>query len=186
MRIGIISDTHGNVGAVRMALETLGDMDLLVHAGDVLYHPPKVHGIEGYDVPGTAGVFNQLSVPLIIAQGNCDAQVYEELLSVPVMYPYAYAVVNSVGIIASHGHLFGKKHLLELAEKFGARVAVSGHTHIPVLEWEKGIVYMNPGSTSLPKYEIDGRPVPTVGLVTDKKASIMTIPDGKVILQEDL
>jgi len=182
MKIGVISDTHGNLNAVRLALAALGEVDLIVHAGDVLYHPPRLGFTDGYDIPGTAELFNNLKIPLVISQGNCDAQVYEELLNFPVTAPYAYAQMGSIGLIASHGHLMKNTELIELASRFGAKYAITGHTHIPVLKNVDGIVYMNPGSPSLPKYELNGRLVPSVGLITDNCTSIISVPDGVVLM----
>jgi len=183
VRIGVISDTHGNQDAVRLALGVLGEVDILVHAGDVLYHPPRLGYSDGYDIPGTADIFNNLKIPLIISQGNCDAQVYEELLNVPVVTPYAYALVGNIGFLASHGHLMKKSEHIELAIRFGAKYAISGHTHIPVIKLVDGVVFMNPGSPSLPKYELNGKLVPSVGVITDNSASILSVPDGIVLMQ---
>lgn len=52
-------------------------------------------------------------------------------------------------IFVHHGHLYTKQKAAELTEK-GA-VIVSGHTHVPVLEYEDGRYFVNPGSISLPK-----------------------------------
>ncbi|NLU43022.1 MAG: phosphodiesterase, partial [Firmicutes bacterium] len=42
MRIGVISDTHGSVTAWRKAYDqVLRSADLIVHAGDLLYHGPR-------------------------------------------------------------------------------------------------------------------------------------------------
>ena len=183
MRIGVISDTHGNVSAVRMALEALGDVDLIVHAGDVLYHPPRLGYTEGYDIPATVELFNSLKIPLVIAQGNCDAQVYEELLKSPVQSPYAFTRFESTGLLASHGHLMSKSRHIELAVQFGAAYAITGHTHIPVLKSIDGVIYMNPGSPSLPKYEVAGKPIPSAGLITEKEAVIVNIANGDTLMQ---
>ncbi len=183
MKIGVISDTHGNLDAGRLALAAFGEVDLIIHAGDVLYHPPRLGFTDGYDIPGTAELFNNLKIPLIISQGNCDAQVYEELLNVPVTAPYAYAQMGTIGLLASHGHFMHKSELIKLAARFGAKYAITGHTHIPELKSVDGVVYMNPGSPSLPKYELNGRLVPSVGIITDNGASIISLPDGVTLMQ---
>jgi putative phosphoesterase len=183
MKIGVISDTHGNMDAVRLAFATWGEVDLIVHAGDVLYHPPRLGFTEGYNIPGTAELFNSLTIPLVISQGNCDAQVYEELLNAPVSAPYAYAQIGGIGLLASHGHLMHKSELIKLASRFGAKYAITGHTHVPELKIVDGIVYMNPGSPSLPKYELNGILVPSVGIITDNGTSIISVPDGVVLME---
>lgn len=183
MKIGVISDTHGNVRALRGALEFFDGVDLIVHAGDVLYHPPKLGCTDGYDVPAFVEILNALDVPVVIAQGNCDAQVYEELLNMPVQTPYAYVNCGGMGILINHGHLLSRKLMIDLGKRYKAGYFISGHTHVPVLERVDGLVLMNPGSPSIPKYEIDGKPAPSVGIITETGAKVISIEDGSTILE---
>ena len=42
MKVGIISDTHGSAGCWDMAYKNFfAGTDLILHAGDVLYHGPR-------------------------------------------------------------------------------------------------------------------------------------------------
>ncbi|MDD6486716.1 MAG: phosphodiesterase [Spirochaetales bacterium] len=52
-------------------------------------------------------------------------------------------------IFIHHGHLYTKQKAAELTEP--GTIIVSGHTHVPVLEYEDGRYFVNPGSISLPK-----------------------------------
>jgi len=52
-----------------------------------------------------------------------------------------------------------------------------------VLEDVGGVVLMNPGSPAIPKYEVEGRLVPSVGLITDSAASIIDLDSGAEILR---
>jgi putative phosphoesterase len=183
MKIGIISDTHGNVRALRKALEHFDGADLIVHAGDVLYHPPKLGCIDGYDIPAFVEVMNSLQTPIVIAQGNCDAQVYEELLDMPVQSPYAVASFNGISILATHGHLISQNEMAELGRRYKANYFISGHTHIPVLENVDGVIMMNPGSPSIPKCKEGGTPIPSVGIITETGAKIINIEDGSILLE---
>ncbi|MCE5315209.1 MAG: phosphodiesterase [Armatimonadota bacterium] len=183
MKIGVISDTHGNIIAYEKALQFIGDADLIVHAGDVLYHPPRLGFTDGYDIPALADALNLLAVPIVIAQGNCDAQVYEELLEMPVQSPYAYVSCGDTRILVNHGHMLSRNQMIDIAHRYKADYFVSGHTHVPVIERVGSIVLMNPGSPSIPKFEIDGIPVPTVGLITENGAWVINIEDGSVIIE---
>ncbi len=183
MRIGVISDTHGNVAAFRKALAIFGDADMIIHAGDVLYHPPRLGFGVGYDIPTFVEELNRLSIPIVIAQGNCDAQVYEELLETPVQSPYAYVSREKLSIVANHGHMLTRQKMIEQAKRYRADYFISGHTHVPVLEDADGLVLMNPGSPAISKYEADGRVIPTVGLITETGASIVDLDTGQTILQ---
>ena len=50
MKIGVISDTHGYVDRVALAIEKFfADADLILHAGDVLYHGPNNPNYKGDD-----------------------------------------------------------------------------------------------------------------------------------------
>lgn len=182
MRIGVISDTHGNISAFRKALELWGDVDLIIHAGDVLYHPPRLGCGEDYDIPGFADLLNNLQTPVIIAQGNCDPQVYEELLEMPSLQQYAYVSREKLNIVANHGHLLTRDAKVAIGKRYKADYFISGHTHVPVLEVVDGVTLMNPGSPAIPKYEIDGRLAPSVGLITETGAAILDLDLGNEIL----
>jgi len=183
MRIGVVSDTHGNPVAFRAAMARLGKIDLLVHAGDILYHPPRLGCTEGYDLLGLVEVLNTLGIPIIAARGNCDSEVYEELLEFPVQSPYAFASCEGARVLVNHGHLLKKQELAELGRKTGVHYVVSGHTHLPALERSDGVVMMNPGSPSLPKYELNGKPIPSAGVISEVSAQIINIDDGSILME---
>ena len=182
MRIGVISDTHGNIDAFNKALEVFEGADLIVHAGDVLYHPPKLPCGQNYDIPAFAEALNSSSIPILIAQGNCDAAVYEELLDVPVQSPYAFASCEGRRLLVNHGHLLTRDQMIELARRYKAHYFISGHTHIPVLDDLGDMILMNPGSPAFPKYEVNGEPVPTVGLITEDGPRVIDMSNSTVIL----
>lgn len=183
MKIGVISDTHGNIKAFRKALELFGDVDMIIHAGDVLYHPPRLGCGEDYDIPAFAEALNSLEIPVVIAQGNCDPQVYEELLQMPALSQYAYVSRENLRIVASHGHMLTRDAMIELGRRYRADYFISGHTHVPVLDDVGGLVLMNPGSPAIPKHELEGRLVPSVGLITDSGATILDLDTGETIME---
>lgn len=181
MKIGVISDTHGSVAALDRALALFDGADLIVHAGDVLYHPPKLGCAGDYDIPAFAQRLNELQIPLMIAQGNCDSQVYEELLEMPVQSPYAIAQVEGIWIVVNHGHLLDRAEMIATGRRYRANYFISGHTHVPVLEDVGGLVLLNPGSPAIPKLEVDGMLAPSVALIDDAGARVLNINDGSVI-----
>lgn len=183
MKIGVISDTHGNVTALRKALGHFDGAELIVHAGDVLYHPPRLGCDEDYDIPSFAETLNSVECPVLVARGNCDPEVCGELLDTPVQSPYAVAEVEGLWVVACHGHLLDRNEMIRLGRRFRARYFISGHTHIPVLESVGDLVLMNPGSPAIPKCEPGGTPVPTVGIIDDSGARIIGIDDCAVIAQ---
>lgn len=182
MKIGVISDTHGIVSAWDKAMALFDGVDIILHAGDVLYHPPRVGCTAKYDIPELVERMNASSVPIVIARGNCDSEVYEELLKFPVLSPYAFVDLDGLRIIVEHGHNLSKDKMSALAEKYHADVFVTGHTHIPVIERIGSAVHLNPGSPSHPKLEIDGVSVPTVAIITDGKVKVVRLDNGEEIM----
>ncbi|MGC8861980.1 MAG: phosphodiesterase, partial [Armatimonadota bacterium] len=144
MKIGIISDTHGNIDAWRKALSFFEGADLIIHAGDVLYHPPRVGWMQGYDIPALVEALNNSEIPVVIAQGNCDSQVYEELLKMPVQSPYALVEVGGIRLVVNHGHLLNREAMLDTARRYKAGCFIHGHTHVPELELCGGVLLVNP------------------------------------------
>lgn len=138
MKIGIISDTHGNTNAVDEILSLVPDAKLWLHAGDLV--PDAVYLEQTYNV-GVAKV-----------AGNCDwfgGDVPEE------------TVVEVAGhkIFLTHGHIYGARLsanlIVAVAKEAGCDMAVYGHTHVAVTAKVEGENFwlLNPGSASRPRDE---------------------------------
>jgi len=127
-RLGILGDTHGDRVSIDIALEKLGLMDALIHVGD-------------YFRDGEA-LAETLGIPIIGVVGNCDArrQPDRELIE-----------LAGKRFFVTHGHLQGVKqgagNLAREAKLHKADVAVFGHTHVPAVFRQQGILFVNPGST---------------------------------------
>ena len=90
MKIGIISDTHGHEMAWAHACERFfKGADLIVHAGDVLYHGPRNPMKADYNPAGLVARINSCPVPVVIAKGNCDSSVDASCIELPIEAPYA-------------------------------------------------------------------------------------------------
>lgn len=134
MRIGLISDTHGNTAAIDQAVKLAGEIDLWLHAGDM------IHDAEYLDMVYDANVVN--------VAGNCDwgsSSAPEE------------KVVEAEGhrIFLTHGHIYGVKGspygMVQAAADNGADIAVFGHSHVAFRERADGILLINPGSLAYPR-----------------------------------
>jgi len=143
MKIGVIADTHGNASTLNEALKEFLDCSLIIHCGDILAPGPKNPIPDGYNPVELAKMINSLSIPVLIAKGNCDSDVDSMLLDPPII-PFVFLQDGRKRIIASHGHLPLEPF------KFKADIFITGHTHIPSLKEENGIIYLNPGSLSIP------------------------------------
>ena len=158
MKIGIISDTHGHEMAWQMAFDKhFHDADLILHAGDVLYHGPRNPMKADYSPAKLAERINTSPVPVVIARGNCDSSVDASCLETPVQAPYAYVICEGKRIIVTHGDaVMTDAEKDAMAKHLKADLFVSGHIHVTVLEKRGNTVFLNPGSAALSK-RADGR-----------------------------
>lgn len=168
MRIGLISDTHGDAEAWRKAMGVLGECELILHAGDHLYNGAFNPVLPGYDPRALAEEMNACPVPVLHARGNCDSEVDQIALHDPIMSPYVICSLEGLTILLTHGDGMGEEELAETAKKYRARLLVRGHTHIHGLWQHPPLLVCNPGSPSLPK--------------GDGVASVAVLEDGEVFL----
>lgn len=184
MRIGVISDTHGSVEAWRKAYkEFLSSADLIIHAGDVLYHGPRNPLPGTYDPAKLAQEINSSKVPVVIAKGNCDSDVDQLVISWPIEAPYAHCYVEGVRILVHHGHMISPSNLPAHINKKTCDIFISGHTHVAGISMCSGVLCLNPGSPSLSK--TDGA-IPTIGWIDDEAAKIIRLDTGAVLEQHSV
>lgn len=126
-KIVVLSDTHGNLGAIYSIYDILLESDMVFHLGD---HFDDM---------------NELSQPLgnklYRVYGNCDFERDPKEILVEV---------EGLKIFATHGDLYGVKRsadrLIERAKTLGANVVFYGHTHSAEIREVDGITIINPGS----------------------------------------
>ena len=114
--------------------------------GDLLNHGPRNPLPEGYNPAAVADRLNELAPQIIAVRGNCDSEVDQMLLRFPITAPYNQLLVDERRWFVSHGHLY-RPDEVQLPE---GSLFLSGHTHVPVLEWQGERVLMNPGSICFP------------------------------------
>ena len=147
MKLLIASDLHGSASAVRALARRVEDEepDRIVLLGDLLYHGPRNDLPEGYAPKEVVGLLNGLADRIVAVRGNCDAEVDQMVLDFPCMADYALVDVDGRELYLTHGHL-------DLAPRLRPGSAfLSGHTHVKTLEERDGVLYVNPGSASIPK-----------------------------------
>ncbi len=173
MKIGVISDTHGYVERVAMAMKKFfADADLILHAGDVLYHGPNNPNYKGddYNPKALANMINASKIPFVIARGNGDSEVDQLVLEVPIQAPYAYAFAGGKRIVVNHGHLLPTDADKDAtAAHLHADIFISGHVHTTVLEKRGNTIFLNPGTVS-----------PYLSNRADKRTSVAIITDDKI------
>ncbi|MGA3173519.1 MAG: phosphodiesterase [Syntrophorhabdales bacterium] len=184
MKIGLISDTHGSVKGFQKAVEgCFRDVEMILHAGDVLYHGPRNPLGEGYNTSALAERINGLEIPIMIARGNCDADVDQLVLDPPLLSPYVFLNVDGKRLLVIHGENKRDGDFKRLVGQFGLAVLVHGHSHIARIKKVGGSLIVNPGTPTIPN------PSSSFGktaAVLDSKAGAVKIFDvetGAVVLE---
>lgn len=150
MLIAIISDSHRDKEAMIESIKKIKKADLLFHLGDniddVDFYKENFHG------------------EIVNIKGNCDFQCEE--LSEDIIE------IQGIKFFITHGHKYGVKNsLMNLkykAQEIGANVVLYGHTHVPCIDYEDEIWFINPGSISLSR-AINN----TLGLIEIKESKII-------------
>ena len=180
MRIALVSDTHGDATAWARAMEVLGDVDLISHAGDVLYHGIFNPITKTYDPRSLVETLNAVEAPMIHARGNCDSEVDQLALDNHILSDFAFASVDGIRILVTHGHKQTEEQLVKMARRAGVHLVHRGHTHIPQVTMVDGVMLFNAGSMALPKQEGG---IQTAGLLEDGTLRVLDIGTGAVLLE---
>ncbi len=137
MKIGILSDTHGSLAAIRKVLASAPPVECWIHCGDFASDANAMHNITGQEVYTVCG--------------NCDA------MRGPVeAKPDCYLRLEGFKVWITHGHLYMNetRQIAELAhwgQELEQDIVIFGHTHVPVFTQMNGIWLLNPGSPSRPR-----------------------------------
>ncbi len=136
MKVLIISDTHGKTSCIRQIRDIVGDIDMLVHLGDVC-------GDEEF-------IRDNFDCEIHMVAGNNDWHTdlpYDEEFMIGNKYTYI-----------THGHRqhvsYGTERLEDMIKERGYDIVMFGHTHVRTLKYYGGSYIVNPGSLALPR---DGR-----------------------------
>ena len=187
MRIGLVSDTHGSVKAFEKVMKgPFREVELILHAGDVLYHGPRNPLAEGYNTAALAEKINNLEIPIMIARGNCDADVDQLVLNVPLMSPYVVLSIDGLKLLVLHGESKKEGDFENLIGRFGLAVLVHGHSHIPRIRRVGHGLIVNPGTPTIPNPSSPFKK--TAGVLDSGEGSvrIWDIDTMEVVLEEGL
>jgi putative phosphoesterase len=129
MNIGVISDTHGLLRPE--ALKALRGSDHIIHAGDI----------------GSKDVLDALEAvaPVSSIRGNVDIEPWSQHLPITNVVE-----LESAGFYVLHD--LNELDLDPVAAGFAA--VISGHSHVPKIEWRNGVLYLNPGSAGPRRFKL--------------------------------
>ena len=152
MKIMIASDIHGSAYYCEKLLSAYREekADRLLLLGDILYHGPRNDLPKDYAPKKVIQMLNDIKEEILCVRGNCDTEVDQMVLEFPILAEYCILPIGKQMVFATHGHVFNRKNLPMLK---AGDILLNGHFHVPACEKEGDIIYMNPGSVSIPKEE---------------------------------
>ena len=151
MKIMIASDIHGSAYYCEKMLTAFEreQADKLLLLGDVLYHGPRNDLPKDYAPKKVIAMLNAIKDRILCVRGNCDTEVDQMVLEFPILADYCILTAGSKMVYATHGHNFNMSKCPPLQK---GDILLHGHTHIPAwIEFGDENLYLNPGSTSIPK-----------------------------------
>lgn len=150
MKLLIASDIHGSLKYCNKLVEQYKKegCDKLILLGDILYHGPRNDLPEEYNPKGVIALLNAMSDEILTVRGNCEAEVDDMVLDFNVLAEYALLYIKNRLVFLTHGHKFNLDNLPKLKK---GDILFNGHTHISMIKKCGDILYVNPGSVSIPK-----------------------------------
>jgi putative phosphoesterase len=85
---------------------------------------------------------------ILCVRGNCDTEVDQMVLEFPILADYAIIESKKRMIYATHGHKYSPENLPPIQK---GDALLYGHIHVPKCVEENGLLFLNPGSVSIPK-----------------------------------
>lgn len=154
----IASDIHGSAYWCERMLELFKreKADVLVLLGDILYHGPRNELPRDYNPKKVIALLNDFAngTPceephrILCVRGNCDAEVDQMVLGFPIMADYGVIELGGRFVYLTHGHVYGEDNPPKLRK---GDILIQGHTHIQRCVEKDGVLFLNPGSVSIPK-----------------------------------
>lgn len=181
MKLGIIADTHGNLAGWEQAWPLLQEADCIFHCGDLLYHGPRFDPGPAYAPRQLAEAFNECPVPIIFVKGNGDSEVDTLFVQAPIQTPYAFAQLEGVRILATHGHLDPLDKCLELAARWRIDYLLTAHVHVPTVRRYGELTHINPGTVTYPLATEPQLARRTCATVVDGVVTVWDIESGEPV-----
>ena len=151
----VVADTHSQPHPNAAPLIASLKPDIIFHAGDI----------------GALGVLDQLRqlAPLLAVRGNIDARTpgLADTMDIELRSPER----SLLKLLLIHIAVYGPKlrsEVARLAAAHAARVVLCGHSHVPFVGRDKGIVLFNPGSIGPRRFQL---PI-TLGLLQVSPSNI--------------
>ena len=176
MKVMIISDIHGSAKYLKKVLDIYHEekCEKLLILGDILYHGPRNDLPELYNPKECIKLLNPMKDEILTVKGNCDAEVDEMVLDFPIPVFRRFSLCG-FDLYLTHGHHVNPEHPIDLPK---GTVVLFGHSHVHEITDVNGVIFINPGSISIPK----GDKINSFGIMEDNSIKIMDLE--KNILME--
>ena len=150
MKYFVASDIHGSSTFCQRMLDAYfkEGADRLILLGDILYHGPRNDLPEGYAPKQVISMLNDVKSELFCVRGNCDTEVDQMVLDLPILADYALIPLGKRTVFVTHGHRYNTDSPPPMKQ---GDILLHGHTHVPACTDFGGCLYVNPGSVSIPK-----------------------------------
>ncbi len=130
MRIGVFSDSHGDISNARRFMDSLAPLDCLFHLGDYAADGERL-----------AALF---ACPAYTVRGNCDFRSNAPLERT--------VDLGGKRFLLLHGQeYYSLNAIMYRGEEVHADMVLYGHTHVPELSADGARLILNPGSLSRPR-----------------------------------
>ena len=176
MKILFLSDIHGicnNLEYIDNVIEK-EKINKLVVLGDLYYCDQVYHNNDKYIVnKKLVGEFlSKYRNILICMRGNCDSDLEVKISNFPICSSLGIIYVDNIPIYITHGNEYNKYNNTKITNS----VLVYGHEHIPYIETNNNMLYINVGSISLPR----NNNKPTYMIYQNKEFTIYDIDNNIV------
>jgi putative phosphoesterase len=134
MKIGVVSDSHGHVDNLRRAIKAMneGGAEVIIHLGDDYDDVKSLSDQEGTTIIQVPGVFSTY-----YQEPGIPNRIIEKWEGVPVLLTHTPE--------AHQNDLPADLDPKAVAARGEVRVVLSGHSHIPEVREESGVIWVNPG-----------------------------------------
>ncbi len=148
MKYLVFSDLHGSGIYAEKIIEKFNNnkCDKMLCLGDILYHGPRNDLPEGYNPKRVISILNPYKDVIIAVKGNCDAYVDQMVLDFDILDDYEFNYNNKT-LVLTHGHFVNPDSPMDRSNI----VVLYGHTHVYKKDIVNNSLYLNPGSTTIPK-----------------------------------
>lgn len=158
MKIGLISDTHGDIARTKRAAALLKShaVEAVIHCGDIGSQRVLIELAEAFEPP---------RIPVYAVNGNVD---YDDYVGAGIELCGGFGDINLGGkrIAVAHGHDGARLHQLIASQRYD--YVFTGHTHVRDDRREGRTRIINPGA-------VYRAPVPGVAVIDTETGVLVRI-----------